>query len=231
VSNENPKGLAARYPVELTSDFTAADGAKLHLRPITPNDASGMVKFHEDLSATSTYRRYFFVHSELSAIEVERLTCVDYVDRLALVVEDRDRLVAVCRYERVPDTREAEIAFVVADSYQHHGIGTLLLERLVEAARQRGITRFLAYTLRENRIMQQVFTDSGFRLTTTRDAETVVVRFPIEPESSYRISRKAHLARMQDRPSAPLDADRARRRENEDLPDAEVRLASLGTNQ
>jgi RimJ/RimL family protein N-acetyltransferase len=229
VSHENPKGPAGRYPVELTSDVTTADGAKLHLRPITPDDASGLIEFHEGLSATSIYCRYFFGHTELSTLEVERLTCVDHVDRLALVVEEGDRLVAVCRYERVPDTSEAEVAFVVADSYQHHGIGTLLLERLVDAARQRGITRFLAYTLSENQIMQQVFTDSGFRVTTTRDAETITVRFPIQPESNYR-SRKAHLARMQDRPSAAEAIDSAWSKESEDASEAEARLASLGTN-
>jgi len=199
---------AVPYPFELMCDITTGDGTNLHLRPIRPDDAESLVQFHQGLSPASIYLRYFFGHSKLSAQEVERFTCVDYVDRLALVVEDADRLVAVCRYERVPDTSEAEIAFVVADNYQHQGIGGLLLERLVEAARKRGITRFLAYTLSENQTMQQVFTDSGFRLTTTRDAEVVTIRFPIEPESNYRTSRKAHMARMQNRLHGP-DAPRA----------------------
>jgi GNAT superfamily N-acetyltransferase len=187
------------YPIELMCDITTGDGTRLHLRPIRPDDAQNLIEFHESLSPESIYLRYFFGHSKLSALEVERFTCVDYVDRLALVVEDAVHIVAVCRYERVPETSEAEIAFVVADNYQHQGIGGLLLERLVEAARPRGITRFLAYTLMENRIMQQMFADSGFRLTTTRDDEVVTVRFPIEPESNYRTSRKAHFARMQGR--------------------------------
>jgi GNAT superfamily N-acetyltransferase len=160
-----------------------------------------------------------------------KLTHVDYVDRMALVVEDCDRLVAVCRYERLPDTTEAEIAFVVADNYQHHGIGALLLERLVGAARPRGIRRFVAYTLSENRVMQQVFTDSGFRISTSRDAETMTIRFPIEPDSSYRTSRKAHLARMRARLRAPDDVKGAMSTETEFTPSAEAQLASFGAKR
>ncbi len=218
----------ALYPTELTHDFTTENGMKLHLRAIRPDDAQGLVVFHEALSPTSIYRRFFFGHSELSALEVERFTCVDYVDRLALVVEGSEGLVAVCRYERVPDTSEAEIAFVVADDYQHHGIGTFLLEQLVQAARLRSITRFVAHTLSENRIMQQVFTDSGFRLTTTRDAETITVRFPIEPESIYRTSRNAHLARIKDRPRITEDSERATSAEPEGISGTKAQLVTFG---
>jgi RimJ/RimL family protein N-acetyltransferase len=193
---ESAKHRPAPYPAELACDFTAGDGTKLHLRPIRPDDADGLVEFHEGLSPSSIYRRYFFSHPKLSAIEVERFTCVDYVDRLALVVEDNDRLVAVCRYERTPETSEAEVAFVVDDKYQHHGIGTLLLERLADAAWNRGLTSFVAYTLTENRAMLKLFADSGFTLKTTREAETVSLRFSIEP-GTYRASRKAPQARTQ----------------------------------
>ena len=45
------------------------------------------------------------------------------------------------RYDRLPGTSEAEVAFVVADEHQGRGLGTLLLEHLAAAARERGITR------------------------------------------------------------------------------------------
>ena len=59
---------------------------------------------------------------------------MDYVDRLALVIEDGDELVAVARYERYPDTPNAEVAFLVRDDYQHLGLGHRLLESLADAA-------------------------------------------------------------------------------------------------
>ena len=186
-----------RYPSELAGDVTTRLGTRLHLRPIRPDDASRLVDFHQQLSLRSVYRRYLYVHPTLSATEVERFTRVDYVDRLALVAEDDSGLVAVGRYDRTSGTAEAEVAFVVADEYQHHGIGTLLLEQLAGAARQRGITSFVATTLAENREMLDVFLDSGFAVTTTLEDGTVSVRFPITPDDMYKAACDLRHSRAQ----------------------------------
>ncbi len=179
------------YPARLVCEISTIEGAVLRLRPIRPDDADGLVDFHSRLSARSVYRRFFSAHPKLSEAEVERFTRVDYVDRLALVALDGDRLVAVGRYERRPGTDEAEVAFVVADDYQHHGIGTLLLEHLAEAAWSRGIAEFSAETLTENQDMLRVFYDSGFRVATSSEAGTTTVRFPIEPDERSRAARAA----------------------------------------
>ncbi len=78
---------------------------------------------------------------------------------------------------RAPD--EAEVAFVVADRYQHHGLASSLLQRLAEAARERGIGTFTAETMAENRDMIDVFMASGFPVTSTCEWGTVTVHFPI----------------------------------------------------
>jgi GNAT superfamily N-acetyltransferase len=157
-------------------------GSVLTLRAIRPDDAPRLVDFHEHLSPRSIYRRFFFVHPNLSTAEVERFTTVDYLDRFALVAEDGGHLRAVGRYERMAGTTEAEIAFVVTDDYQHQGIGTVLLERLADAAWGNGITRFVAYTLTENREMLDVFMKSGFTVSTSSEDGTTTVRFPIDPD-------------------------------------------------
>jgi GNAT superfamily N-acetyltransferase len=138
-----------------------------------------MVAFHSHLSPHSCYLRFFTYHPTLSASEVERFTCVDYQDRLALVAEIDDQLIAVGRYDRHVGTTEAEVAFVVADAFQHHGIGSLLLDELAQAARDKGIITFLADTLRENHTMLDVFRHSGFPVTTKTEYDTVALRFPI----------------------------------------------------
>jgi N-acetylglutamate synthase-like GNAT family acetyltransferase len=111
---------------------------------------------------------------------VERFTHVDYAERMAFVVTDDGRIVAVGRYERLQDTDEAEVAFVVTDDYQHRGIGSRLLVHLAEVARGQGIARFHAQTLSENRDMLSVFLSSGYPVTTTSESGTVTVRFPID---------------------------------------------------
>jgi len=165
---------------------------RTHLRPIRPDDGERLVEFHEHLSPQSIYRRFFFMHLRLSAAEVERFTHVDYVDRLALVVEHTGELIGVGRYERMSGTEEAEVAFVVADEFQHHGIGTILLEHLADAALGSGIKIFSAQTLADNHDMIDVFTKSGFHVTSSQDYGTVTVRFPIEPDDAYR---SAHIRR------------------------------------
>ena len=161
------------------------------MRPIRPEDSTRLMKFHEGLSSQSVYRRFFYMHPHLTSAEIERFTHVDYVDRLALVVVDGERLVAVGRYERIPETSEAEVAFVVADEFQHHGIGTLLLEHLADAAVTRGIATFVAQTLTENHDMLDVFMKSGFTVITSSDYGTVNLRFSIEPDETARLTGAA----------------------------------------
>ena len=182
---------------DLARDEQTVGGVTVHLRPIRPDDAARLVEFHKGLSTRSVYRRFFFVHPSLSPAEVERFTHVDYVDRLAIVAVDDLRLVAVGRYERRSETTEAEVAFVVADEYQHDGIGTLLLEHLAEAAWRNGITTFVAETLAENRDMLRVFFDSGFPVTSTSESGTISVRFPIEPTDAYEAARASRHTRSE----------------------------------
>jgi GNAT superfamily N-acetyltransferase len=178
------------YPSELRRDIESADGLQYHLRPIRPDDAPGLAEFHRRLSPHSCYLRFFSFHPTLSAEEIERFTCVDYVNRLALVAEVDHHLIAVGRFDRHPGTGEAEVAFVVADQHQHHGIGSLLLDELVRAARARGITTFIADTLWENRTMLDVFRHAGFPLSTSVDCGTVTLRFSLEPSDTYDAALK-----------------------------------------
>jgi len=83
------------------------------------------------------------------------------------------------------------VAFVVTDDYQHHGIGTLLLDDLAEVALRRGITTFVASTLAENSSMLGVFKHSGFQVTSSRDHETISLRFSIVPDDRYRAALAA----------------------------------------
>ncbi len=147
-----------------------------------------LIEFHRHLSQRSTYLRFFTVHPTLSAAEVERFTTVDYTDRLALVVETEVGLIAVGRFDRYVGSPEAEVAFVVADDYQHHGIGSLLLDELARAARSRGIGTFLAETLCENKAMLDVFHHSGFDVSTKIEYGTVWLRFGIEMTEPYRVA-------------------------------------------
>ena len=174
------------YPSDLGALVILSDGTRCGMRPIRPDDAERLVEFHQHLSLRSTYLRFFTVHPALSAKEVERFTTVDYVNRFAFVVECGGQLIAVGRFDRIAGTSDAEVAFVVADEYQHHGLGSLLLDELARAATVRGISTFVAETLCENKPMLDVFHCSGFDVSTKINYGTVSLRFGIGMTESYR---------------------------------------------
>jgi RimJ/RimL family protein N-acetyltransferase len=137
------------------------DGRRCEVRPITADDASALTAFHARLSAKSIYFRFFAPYPVLTADDVERFTVVDYRDRFAVVVIANDLLVGVARYERMAQT-EAEIAFLIEDTYQGAGLGTILLERLAVAASDSGISRLVAEVMPSNTRMIAVFEHAGF---------------------------------------------------------------------
>jgi GNAT superfamily N-acetyltransferase len=171
------------YPADMECDVTTELGTNIHVRPIKPEDASRLVTFHMSLTPRSVYRRFFSAHPRLSDAEVTRFTCLDYFDRLALIAEVGERMVAVARYDHLPGTTEAEVAFVVAEDLQHHGIASTLLELLAHAARRAGITTFVASTLAENREMLGVFTGSRFDVSRSLEFGVVDIRFLIDPDT------------------------------------------------
>ena len=188
--------VAGEYPAHWEADAVLADGGTVHVRPITPDDADRLTDLHSRLSEKTIYYRFFSPHPRLSPREIQRFTTVDHDDRVALVAVLDDRFVGVARYDRTPGTSEAEVAFVVADEHQGRGVGTLLLEHLAAAARERGITRFVAETLPDNRPMQSVFRQAGWKATSRFADGVVAVEFPIEPtqESLAAQHAREHLA-------------------------------------
>ena len=201
-SQRNDCSSLGRYPVELERDVASNDGSfEFQLRPIRPDDAPGLAAFHDHLSDRSCYLRFFSIHPHLSTREVEHFTHVDYEDRLALVAERDDRLIAVGRYDRSPESNEAEVAFVVADDYQHRGIGSLLLDELVDAARDHGVDTFVADTLHENHPMLDVFFHSGFEVESDCVSGTVSLHFPIASTERYESTLAGRRADWHIRPS------------------------------
>jgi acetyl coenzyme A synthetase (ADP forming)-like protein len=162
-------------------DVLFVDGTTAHVRSSTPSDMAAMKSFYARLSPESIVLRYFGPHPQMSPKEAEVLTTPDGIDVVVLVVECRDLIIAIGEYFRLSGRDEAEVAFLVDDSYQGHGIGTILLEHLATEARRHGIRRFEANTLAENHKMLRVFADAGFVRQYHRESEVVRVVLDIAP--------------------------------------------------
>lgn len=142
-------------------------GERVHARPIRPDDTARLQAFHTHLSSDSITFRFFRYMPQLSNADAERFTHVDYDNRMALVATEGqgedERILAVVRYDRIGPTT-AEVAFVVEDRWQGHGVATALLHRLAVYARQHGITHLLAITLGSNAKMLEVLRNAGYPL-------------------------------------------------------------------
>ncbi|MCI0546459.1 MAG: GNAT family N-acetyltransferase [Candidatus Rokubacteria bacterium] len=146
----------APYPAELERAADLRDGRRVRIRPIRPDDEARLGELYDRLGRETAYHRFFTVMKRLPPDWARFLANVDYRRRLALVAED-DRatgpLVAVARYEPTECQDTAEIAFVVQDGWQGQGLGGRLLDELLAAAEARGIHRFRAWVLPDNRRM------------------------------------------------------------------------------
>lgn len=134
--------------------------AVLAVRPIGPADADALVRFHATLSPETTRRRFLMYHPDLSEREVRWFTTVDHDRREAYVALRDGDIVGVARYDRLTDF-EAEVAIVVTDAEQRHGVGTALLTALVARAKDAGITELVADTLPENVAIERLLARVG----------------------------------------------------------------------
>jgi acyl-CoA synthetase (NDP forming)/GNAT superfamily N-acetyltransferase len=170
-----------------SADVLLSDGSAVHLRPIRTDDAPAIVDLHSRMSERTRYLRYFSPYPRIPERDLERFVTVDHVDREAFVVVTGARIMAVGRYERLgPGSPDAEVAFVVEDAHQGRGIGSVLLEHLAEAARENGITRFVAEVLPQNGGMLRVFGDFGYQVQRRYADGVVHLSFPIAPTERSR---------------------------------------------
>src|SRR5918994_2956162 len=163
-----------------TADVVSADGRTVRIRPVRPGDDERVLALYERLSPESMYLRFFSPLSAPRARDVERLTQVDHDQHVVIVAEVGDELGAMARYDCLVPGDAAEVAFVVDDAQQGHGVGTLLLEHLAAIGRVQGIRRFVATTLPDNRRMLEVFRDAGYEVTSHFEQGTIEVSFSID---------------------------------------------------
>lgn len=163
-----------------TTCATLTDGRVALLRPLDSSDRERIVAAFNRLSEESRYRRFFAPLHELSDRSLEYLTDIDHSDHEAIIALDQvtDELIGVARYVRgEPGSDRAEAAVVVADDWQHVGLGRVLLEQLVARARAEGICRFTALVQADNRRALELLAEIG---PTSRSLEGGLVELDIE---------------------------------------------------
>ncbi len=178
-----PRPAIRPYPTQYIWPGEMNDGEPVLVRPIRPEDEPLMIHFHETLSEQSVYMRYFHMMNLDQRTAHERLTRICFIDydrEMALVAERTDprtgekEIMGVGRLSRGGSTSEAEFSVLISDRFQRRGLGTLLLEKLLDVGREEGLHHITASILFENRPMQHISEKLGFVLH--RDTEEMVMK-------------------------------------------------------
>ncbi|MGC9220590.1 MAG: GNAT family N-acetyltransferase [Solirubrobacteraceae bacterium] len=159
------------------------------------SDSTLVRAFLERISAEAMQYR-FFAAPNLDWV-AEWSVDVDYTDQLALVALTGEpaRIVAHAAYIRSSQTK-AEVAFLVADDFQGHGIATTLLAHLAVAAERHGITTFTAEVLPANHKMVETFRESGFPVDIRSSPQSLEIELPtsVTPEARARFEERERIA-------------------------------------
>ncbi len=176
--DELPRPAIRPYPTQYITMWSMKNGTPVRIRPIRPEDEPLVVKFHESLSDRSVYFRYFHLLKLSRRISHERLAriCfIDYEREMALVADYRDpatgehQILGFGRLTKLHGSNEGEFGLLIADPYQGLGLGTKLLQQLVEVGRSEKLVRITADILPDNGAMQHLSQKVGFRLQRHED--------------------------------------------------------------
>jgi len=158
--NRQPPAAMAQRVVALR------DGTSVLIRPILASDAELEREFIEGLSHESRRLRFLGEVKSLSPEAIQAFVNVDQQRDVALVALIADgahkREIGVCRYNARSDGVTCECAVAVSDGWQHRGLGTLLMQQLIEIARARGIECMYSLDTAENAAMREMATHLGF---------------------------------------------------------------------
>jgi len=171
------------YPWEEAKTERLPGGEQVLVRPVRITDEETLQSMFYRLSDESTYRRFMAFKRVHSHEEIQQLVDLDFEHNMAMLLcrmeQDREEIIGMARYDVDPATRLGDIAFVVCDEWQGKGGGTLLLRRMSEIARARGLAGFTADVLTTNTPMMNVFHHSGLKMHAelTDGCYHVVLRF------------------------------------------------------
>jgi acetyltransferase len=162
-----PPAYVPNYPAYLVQSVTLRDGSSIVIRPIRPEDALIEQAFVRNLSEESRYYRFMDAIRELSPQMLAHFTHVDYERHMALIAVTGDGAgeaqVGVARYIATQAPRTCEFAIVVADAWQHRGVGAALMRILIGAAREHGFALMFGEVLASNHAMLSFTRRLGFR--------------------------------------------------------------------
>lgn len=178
------KRLAIRpYPRDLEEEITF-DNRPLVLRPIRPEDEPAHRELFIKLRPDDIRFRFFGMLREPVHSELARLTQIDYEREMAIIAvrkneQGESETLGVARIATDPDNITAEFAIVVRSDLKGKGLGSILLEKLINYCRERGTAQIIGHVLPDNARMLALAKKHGFERIGPADDDVIEVRLPL----------------------------------------------------
>ncbi|HET9718084.1 MAG TPA: GNAT family N-acetyltransferase [Pseudolabrys sp.] len=150
-------GLSERYE-------TTRSGERVLIRPVRPDDTALYPEFLGDVSVEDLRLRFFARIAELSADEMNWLAHIDRQHAMAFIALDGNtgRMLGLVRLKDELDEESSEFAILIRSRLKGHGLGWLLMHRVIEYAKEKGLRRVYGDVLAENTAMLQMCAELGF---------------------------------------------------------------------
>ncbi len=171
------------YPEEQTETIEMADGLRVRLRAIRPEDEPAWKDLLRRSTQESLWKRFRYLFKEATHEMASRFCFVDYDREATLCAEifqdGGPLLIAVARLVADPDHHSADFGILVADAYQRRGLGSLMTRRAVEIGKKWGLRRIHGETTTDNQSMIKIFRDLGFQIEVRASEQTVLAKMDL----------------------------------------------------
>ena len=150
----------------LTHHDVLADGTRVLTRALRPDDAALYPDFAAHVTLEDARLRFFSAVSELSDERIAELTRLDYERAMAFIAIDEanGKMLGVVRLHLDPERHSGEFAVIVRSAFKGHGLGWLLMQRMIGYARALDLKRIYGQVLAENTTMLRMCAELGFHM-------------------------------------------------------------------
>ena len=175
------------YPAGLEEKRKIGD-ATITFRPAKPVDVRRIQEHFYTLHQKDVVARFFYDKTRFLRDDVEDMVEIDYVRNLSLLAVTGEfgfgAVIGIGAYMLEKGHNMAEIAFSVTRAWQGKGIAAILLNKLADAAKSKGIGGFVAYTDPTNQGMINLFHKLRYKIHKKREDDLIVLRAHFDEPSS-----------------------------------------------
>lgn len=165
--------------------FDPFGGRTVTARPVRPDDLMAVGSMLARASATSRRLRFFSPVPAPRPSLVRPMVEVDHATHEAVVALAGDSVIGIAEYVATRrDPTEAEVAVVVEDAYQRHGVAAFLFRSLARQARRHGIDTFSATVLPDNRGAIALARSMNPGTELVREDGDLRLRIPLSPTAA-----------------------------------------------